>query len=126
MNAVTNENTNLFIRINMKCYRIHIPKMTLKAIGNPKYIQWGYEPKAKKLMLTSVWHNEKNSVHLHLTKQGVCYVYSKAMLEGIRCVGGVLTADGSYLLKGEKIKQMPAIYFMLEKAIFIDEDDVSL
>lgn len=113
---------DITIRIDARYNRIHIHKNTLKAIGDPEFIQLGYLPKTKKLMILGTWVNEQKAVHLHFTKQGACYVQSKAMLDGIRQISGLLTKPESYLYRGELAGDVPAVSFSLEEGIAIGDE----
>ena len=114
--------SDLFIRIDTRYNRIHLHKSTLKAIGDPEYIHLGYQPKTKTLMILGTWVNEQKAVHLRFSKTGSCYVHSKAMIEGIRRISGVLTGNYSYLLCGERSEFFPAVCFPLGDAKVLDEE----
>lgn len=109
-----NHSKELTIRIDMRCYRIHIHKSTLKAIGFPEYIQLGYQPETKKLMILNTNTDEREAIHLHFDKKGSCYVFSKGLLEGIREISGVLKHERSYYIKGELSESADAVLFPLE------------
>ncbi len=115
---------DLRIRIDMRYYRINLHRNTLKAIGDPEYIQLGYQPKAKKLMILGTWVNEQKAVHLHFSKKGSCYVHSKGMLEGIRKVSGLLMEQNSYILKGELSDNVPAVSFALDQAQAASDEEL--
>ena len=111
----------LKLRIDTRYSRFYIHKQTLKAIGDPEFIHWGYQPKTKTLMLLGTWVDERNAIRLRFTKGGSCFVHSKALVEGIRRVSGVLTGEHSYLLAGKLEGSMPAVSFCLEEAKVVPE-----
>ena len=113
--------SDLFIRIDTRYNRIHLHKSTLKAIGDPEYIHLGYQPKTKTLMILGTWVNEQKAVHLRFSKTGSCYVHSKAMIEGIQRISGVLKGKFSCLLCGERSDNFPAVCFPLEDAKVLNE-----
>jgi hypothetical protein len=115
-NATGNQNHSkeMTIRIDMRCHRIHIHKSSLEAIGSPEYIQLGYQPETKKLMILNTNTDEREAIHLHFDKKGSCYVFSKGLLEGIREISGVLKLERSYYIKGELSESADAVLFRLE------------
>lgn len=112
-----NSVTRPSIRINMKYSRITIHRNTLEVLDNPEYIRLGYCPGTKQMMIFTADSSEKDGIRLLFSKEGRCYVHSKAMLDGIRLVGGVLSTGESYLVYGVSLKDENAISFDLCRAI---------
>ena len=120
----TADSPDLSIRIDTRYNRIYLHKNMLKAIGEPEYIHLGYQRKTRKLMILGTWTNELEAVHLRQSRKGTYTVHSKALLDGIRQVSGVLTEAGSYLLKGELSDTVPAVSFSLDEAKKIAEQEI--
>lgn len=110
------------IRINMRYSRITIHRNTLEALDNPEYIRLGYCPGTRQMMIVPADSSEKDGIRLLFSKEGRCYVHSKAMLDGIRLVGGVLSTGESYLVYGVSLKDENAISFDLCRAIAESSD----
>jgi len=107
----------LFIRINTISNRISIHKNTLEALDNPKYIQLGFNIQNKHMVIVPAVTKGKDRVRLYFTRDGACFVYSKAMIDGMRLLSGVLEGKGSYLLEGAKSDKEPAVCFDMVNAV---------
>ena len=116
------EGQELTIRIDPRYYRICIHRKTLKAIGNPKYIHFGYLAKTKELMILGTWIDDRRSVRVRFNNKGSFFVTSKALIEGIREVSKILLEDTSYLITGKRVEHIPAISFSLNNAVSACED----
>lgn len=106
----------LTLRIDTKYNRISIHRKTIAAIGDPTFIHLGYDPELKSLMILGTWVDDTRAVRVSFDSSGSFYIHSKRLIEGIRQVGNVLTQSGSFLLYGEKVKNVPAVSFCLTRA----------
>ena len=113
---------NLYIRIDVRYFKISFHKATLESIGNPEYIRVGYHSKTKRLVIFSAGENIQRAVRLRFKKDGSGYVHSKWLLSEIRKADSVLTEDGSYLLKGKRLDSIPAVVFPLENIQTMKEE----
>jgi len=104
------------IRIDTRYNRICIHRKTLKAIGDPLFIHLGYLAKTKELMVLGTWVDDRKSIRVRFNNSGSFFVVSKALIEGIRSVSGILKENGSYLAVGKKADNIPAISFSLSDA----------
>ena len=109
----------LTLRIDTKYNRISIHRKTITAIGNPTFIHLGYEPELKSLMILGTWIDDTKAIKLIYDSSGSFCIHSKKLIEGIRLVGNVLMHPGSFLLYGEKVKNVAAVSFCLKKADII-------
>lgn len=117
ISSLPEENSSeLSVRINTNCFRFTIHKNTLSVLGNPEFIQLGYQVRTKQMLIAATDSMGTNKVHLYFTKNGTCYVHSKAMIDGIRRVSGILKESGSYLVKGILTEAGNVICFNLEEA----------
>lgn len=107
------------IRIDTRYNRICIHRKTLKAIGDPLFIHLGYLAKTKELMVLGTWVDDRKSIRVRFDGSGSFFVVSKALIEGIRSVSGILKGNGSYLAVGKKAETIPAISFSLAEAVFL-------
>ena len=114
------------IRIDTKNYRINIHRQALSAIGDPPFLNFGYEPESTQLMVIGTWIDDRKSVRVRHDRSGSVYVYSKALLFGIKEVSGILTEAGSYIAEGDVMKSGREILFTLRNARFISEDCLKL
>ncbi len=106
----------LTILINTKYARITIHRHTLKALGDPAYIHWGYHPQNKVLLLFGNGNGMSNVLKVYFTQKGTCYIHSKALIEGLHRASGAMPVQGSYLLLGKMDEKLSAISFPLERA----------
>lgn len=106
----------LTILINTKYARITIHRHTLRSLGDPAYIHWGYHPHNKVLLLFGNGNGRRNALKVYFTKKGACYIHSKALIEGLRRTSGTMSVQGSYLLSGEMDARLSVISFPLEHA----------
>ena len=113
---------NLYIRIDVRYFRISFHKATLESIGNPEYIRVGYHPKTKRIVILNAGENIERAVRIRFKKDGPGYVHSKWLLSEIREADSVLTEDGSYLLKGRRLENIPAVLFPLENIQTMKEE----
>lgn len=104
------------LRIDMKYFRICIHRQALKAIGDPKFINFGYDPDGMRMMIMGSWVDDRKSVRVRQSKTGSVYVFSKPLLEGIRNVSNILTENASYLVEGEVSESEKNIIFPLKDA----------
>jgi hypothetical protein len=106
----------LTLRIDTKYNRISIHRKTIAAIGDPTFIHFGYESESKSLMILGTWVDDTRAVRVSFDSSGSFYIHSKRLIEGIRQVGNVLMQPGSFLMFGEKVKNVPAVSFSLKNA----------
>lgn len=113
---------NLYIRIDMRYFRISFHKNTIAAIGNPEYIRLAYHMKSKRLVIFVDHENKRRAVHLRADKKGSYYVHSKSLLTRIREISHVLTEDRSYLFDGVLLDRLPGVCISLEKAQELNDE----
>ena len=128
-----NDEKGLYLRIDTRYNRFCIHKSVLKSIGNPEFIQLCFHPKCRELMILSALMDETKAIRVHYCKDRSFFVYSKALIDGIRIISGSLQKQRSYLLKGKLIDSIPAISFSVGDAdaaidenerILMDETDI--
>lgn len=107
---------SLTILVNTKYSRITVHKITLNALGNPAFIQLGYNSVKNRLMLFGVQKPAQNTIRVVLKHNSFCFIHSKSFMKGLMIVSKAIKEDGTYLLKGEKDKQLSAAYFSLDNA----------
>lgn len=107
------------IRIDTRYFRICIHRQALKAIGDPTFLNFGYDPETMRLMVVGSWVDDRKSVRVRYDNSGSVYVYSKPLLLGIRQVSGILMARASYIVEGEVRESDRIIFFPLRKAEII-------
>ena len=112
---------NVKIRLNTQYYQIYIYRQALKAIGDPIFINFGYDPETKRLMIIGTWIDDRKSVRVRCNKEGAVYVFSKALIVGIQKVSNILTTTGSYVVKGAVLEAEKVLIFHLEDAELISE-----
>ena len=106
----------LTVLVNTDYSRISIHKRTLKALGDPIFIQLGYNPDKRLLLLFRAEKPSQNTIRIRLCQNGSCYIYSKSFIEGLIIVSGAFKEAGTYLLKGKMHKHLAAAFFSLDKA----------
>ena len=109
------------IRIDTRYFRICIHRQALKAIGEPAFLNFGYDPDTMRLLVVGSWVDDRKSVRVRYDNSGSVYVFSKPLLQGIRQVSHVLTARGSYIVEGEARSTDKVLIFPLAKAEKISE-----
>ncbi len=109
------------IRIDTRYFRICIHRQALKAIGEPTFLNFGYDPDTMRLLVVGSWVDDRKSIRVRYDNSGSVYVFSKPLLQGIRQVSHVLTARGSYIVEGEARKTDKLLIFPLAKAEKISE-----
>ena len=107
----------LSLRIDTKNNRRSIHRYTLAQIGDPKFIHFGFHPETMSLIVLGTWADARRAIRVHFVKSGAFYVYSKPLFDGIRVVCPFYQEPGSYLLRGKRIKSIPAISFSLRDII---------
>ena len=109
------------IRIDTKNFRINIHRQTLKAIGDPPFVNFGYDRGSMLLRVDGNWVDDGKTVRVRFDNSGSVYVYSRPLLIGIQEVSSILTVPGSYLAEGEVMEAKKAIVFSLGKAQLLTE-----
>ena len=112
----TETERGLSLLINTRYSRITIHRHTLRAIGDPAFVHWGYNFQNKSLLLFGMGTDAQKALRVRLNQDGSCYMYSKSLIAGLRNVSGYLKEEGSFLLKGQQDHSHPVISFHLEKA----------
>ena len=107
---------SLTILVNTKYSRITVHKVTLNALGNPAFIQLGYNSVKNRLMLFGAQKPAQNTIRVVLKQNSFCFIHSKSFMKGLMIVSKAIKEEGTYLLKGEKDKQLSAAYFSLDNA----------
>ena len=98
--------TEVRLRIDTKYNNFHIHRQALYAIGDPPFLNFGYDPESMELLVAGTWIDDLKSVRVHYTKEGSVYFYSKPLITGIRKVSNILTKTGSYFVDGEVIGKL--------------------
>ncbi len=109
------------LRIDTRYSRICIHRQALKAIGDPPFLNFGYDPDTMRLMIIGSWIDDRKSVRVRHDNSGSVYVFSKPLLQGIRSVSHVLTGTASYLITGEIRETDRILIFPLKDAEKISE-----
>ena len=104
------------LRIDTRYFRMCIHRHALKIIGDPDFINFGYDPESMRLMVMGSWVDDRKSVRVRQNKQGSVYVFSKPLLIGIRKVSNILTATASYIVEGTVSESERIIIFPLKEA----------
>ncbi len=107
---------SLTLLINTKYSRITVHKVTLNALGNPAFIQLGYNSAKNRLMLFGSQKPAQNTIRVVLKHNSFCLIHSKSFMKGLITVSKAIKEEGTYLLKGEKDKNLSAAYFSLDNA----------
>lgn len=113
----------LSLLINTKYARITIHRRTLKALGEPEFVHWGYDFRNKSLILFGKGTDAQKALRVSLNKEGACYMYSKSLITGLQNVSGFLKENGSFVLKGKLDMNISAVSFPLAKAQKVMEYD---
>lgn len=118
----TSEDENvLTILINTKYSRITVHKNTLNALGNPAFIQLGYNSVKNRLILFGANEPAQNTIRVVLKHNSFCFIHSKSFMFGLMSVSEVMKTHGTFLLKGKPDKQMKAACFSLNNAERVTE-----
>lgn len=104
------------IRIETRYFRINIHKQALKAIGNPPFLNFGYQPEKMKLMIMGSWLDDRKSVRVRYEVSGSIYIFSKPLIQGIREVSHILMNEGSYIVEGAATETESILIFPLKEA----------
>ena len=110
------------LRIDTRYFRMCIHRQALKSIGDPPFLNFGYDPDGVFLMVIGTWVDDRKSVRVRQDNSGSVYVFSKPLLTGIRQVSHILTATASYLVKGEAREKDRYLIFPLKDAEIISEE----
>ena len=105
--------SELKIRIDTRFYRICVHRQTLRAIGDPPFLNFSYEPDSRLLIVSGKWVDDRKSVRVRYDNSGSVYVFSKALLLGIQKASHILMGHCSYLAEGEVMESGKAIIFPL-------------
>lgn len=115
--------SDIKLRIDTRYYRWYIHRQALKAIGDPEFINFAYNPESMRLMIIGSGVDDRKSVRVRYSKTGTVCVYSQPLLEGIRRVSGILVGDASYLVEGILLEsEKIIIYPLMEAQITFGED----
>lgn len=109
------------LRIDTRYYRICIHRQALKAIGNPGFLNFGYDPETMRLLIVGFWVDDRKVIRVRYNKSGSVYVYSKPLLQGIREVSHILMEETSYLVAGEAREDERILIFPLGKTEKLSE-----
>lgn len=111
----------LTLLIDVKNSRIHLRSSTLKELGNPSFVFFGYQHETNKLMVLAADSGQRGALRLHFDSRRACYVHSKGLIDGIRKISGMMPEIRSYQLKGSIMEDAPAILFSFEEATINEE-----
>lgn len=110
------------LRIDTRYYRMCIHRQALKEIGDPPFLNFGYDPENMRLMIIGSWVDDRKAVRVRYSTSGSVYVFSKPLLVGIRQVSNILTSNASYLVEGEVREKERFLLFPLKDAEITSED----
>lgn len=110
------------LRIDTKYFKMCIHRQALKAIGDPPFLNFGYDPDTMRLMIIGSGVNDRKSVRVRFDRSGSVYVFSKPLLVGIRQVSRILMSTASYLVQGEAWETERFLIFPLQDAEIISEE----
>ena len=111
------------LRIDTRFFRMCIHRQALSAIGDPPFLNFGYDPNSMRLMIIGTWIDDRKSVRVRYDNSGSVYVFSKPLLQGIREVSHILLTTGSFLVEGEVRETEKQIIFPLKQAQVLSEAD---
>ena len=114
--------SDIKLRIEAKYFRMCIHRHALKAIGDPEFINFGYDPETMRLMIMGSWVDDRKSVRVRVNKQGSVYVFSKPLIMGIRRVSHILMEEATYFVEGEVSDSERLIIFPLREAVVSASD----
>ena len=109
------------LRIDTRYFRMCIHRQALKAIGNPMFLHFGYDPDSMRLLVVGSWVDDRKSVRVRYDKSGSVYVYSKPLLLGIREVSHILMEQASYIVAGEAWEDERILIFPLGENEILSE-----
>ena len=109
------------LRIDTRYFRMCIHRQALKAIGNPMFLHFGYDPDSMRLLVVGSWVDDRKSVRVRYDKSGSVYVYSKPLLLGIREVSHILMEQASYIVAGEAREDERILIFPLGENAILSE-----
>ena len=110
------------LRIDTRYSRICIHRQALKAIGDPPFLSFGYQPEELCLMIMGSWVDDRKSVRVRYDNSGSVYVFSKPLIQGIRQVSHILMESGSYLVDGKAWETNHILLFPLKEAKILSEE----
>ena len=110
------------LRIDTRYFRMCIHRQALKAISDPLFLHFGYDPETTRLLIVGSWVDDRKSVRVRYDNSGSVYVYSKPLLQGIRQVSHVLMDRASYIVEGTAQESERILIFPLGKAEVISEE----
>ena len=101
------------LTLDMKRNRIRIYRATLRALGDPAYIQFLINPEALYIPLSGGTANRVKIPNSRLDGKLSVEFYSAALLDGIYSIFGVLDREYNYRLTGEIDQVNRVAYFSL-------------
>ena len=107
---------NVKLRIDTRYFRMCIHRYALKIIGDPPFLNFGYDPESMRLVVIATWEDDHKSFRVRYDNSGSVYIHSKTLLVGIRKVSHILMEKGSYLVEGEVWRDKKMIVFPLQEA----------
>ena len=114
--------SNIKIRINTRYFRIYIFRQCLRKIGEPEFINFGYDPETMQLMVMGSFIDDRKSLRVRHNKNGSFFICSKPLIEGIRKVSHILAEPASYLVEGTVSANERVIIFPLKEAVITSEE----
>ena len=112
------------LTLDMKRNRIRIYRATLRALGDPAYIQFLINPEelyiailGSEIPLSGGTANRVKIPNSRLDGKLSVEFYSAALLDGIYSIFGVLDREYNYRLTGE-IDQVNRVAYLLVKPVF--------
>ncbi|MBQ6480917.1 MAG: hypothetical protein IJI45_07360 [Anaerolineaceae bacterium] len=113
--------SDIKIRIDTRYYRMCIHRQALKAIGDPEYLKFAYDPEEMQLLVEGRRIDDRESVRVRYNNSGSVYVFSKPLIEGIRQVSHILLGNKTFLVEGKVRESENIIIFSLQEANILSE-----
>lgn len=108
--------SNIKLWIDTRNYRMCIHRQALKIIGDPPFLNFGYDPDSMRLAVIAMWTDDRKSFRVRYDNSGSVYIHSKSLLVGFRKVSHVFMEEGSYLVEGTVWSTKRMIIFPLQDA----------
>lgn len=111
-------NPKISMAIDVKRYRLRIHQGTLKALGNPPFLQLLFSPKRKAIVVLSREKQVPNGQEIRVVfdrknRPGSCDIYSKELMDRIRNQFSGIDQRGLYRLTGFEVPEEHGVFFPL-------------
>ena len=109
----TASNAPLYISVYSRYYSICVHRSVLEAIGNPRFIHLGIDEQTTGFMVLGRWYSQQRAIRVQLSN-GSFIVRSKALIEELTSVSGLMKEPGTYRMKGILMPNENAVVFPLK------------